>query len=269
MRLILVAIIGFFSCTGSAWAWGDQGHTIICEIAMRLAKPSTRAELRKLIKTDDEFDYFRDSCTWPDHPRQKAPRHFVNLPRDAEALKTEACPAAGECVLTGIKEDFAVLSSTTASQSEKLASLKLLGHWVGDIHQPLHVSFKDDKGGNDVLVSGECKYNLHSVWDTCLVVEAVGPDVLVAANNLIEAITPVMIEAWIHSDPVDWANESFEITKSVQAKYCSMQGTSCEAIAGKVRIDAGYISANGPIVKEQLQKAGVRLAHMLDAAFSK
>jgi hypothetical protein len=36
-----------------------------------------------------------------------------------------------------------------------------------------------------------------------------------------------------------------------------------------VTIDANYVQANTPIVREQLQKAGVRLAHMLDGALGK
>jgi hypothetical protein len=34
-------------------------------------------------------------------------------------------------------------------------------------------------------------------------------------------------------------------------------------------IDAAYVAVNTPIVREQLQKAGVRLAHLLDAALGK
>jgi hypothetical protein len=52
--------------------------------------------------------------------------------------------------LTAIKKDFEVLSSNNATQAQKLASLKFLGHWVGDIHQPLHVSFEDDWGGSSL-----------------------------------------------------------------------------------------------------------------------
>ena len=37
--------------------------------------------------------------------------------------------------------------------------------------------------------------------------------------------------------------------------------------AGTVTITAEYLDANEPVVKEQLQKAGVRLARVLDAAF--
>ena len=110
--------------------------------------------------------------------------------------------------MTAIKKDFEVLSSASASQTQKLASLKFLGHWVGDIHQPLHVSFGDDRGGNNVLVTGECGSNLHSAWDTCLVLRAVGEDVNEAATELLKTITPAKIESWAQSHPMDWANES-------------------------------------------------------------
>jgi hypothetical protein len=36
-----------------------------------------------------------------------------------------------------------------------------------------------------------------------------------------------------------------------------------------VKIDAAYVLANAPIIREQLQKSGVRLAHLLDAALGK
>ena len=66
-----------------------------------------------------------------------------------------------------------------------------------------------------------------------------------------------------------WANESFTIAEQVQTKYCIRQGASCDQPSGKVKIDAAYIAVNTPIVREQLQKAGVRLAHMLDGALGK
>ncbi len=172
-------------------------------------------------------------------------------------------------VVIAIKKDFEVLSSSNASQAKKLGSLKFLGHWVGDIHQPLHVSFEDDRGGNNVLVTGECGSNLHSAWDTCLVLKAVGEDVGEAATELMKTITPAKIESWTHSDPKDWANESFTIAEQAQTKYCIQQGASCDQPSGKVKIDAAYVAANTPIIREQLQKSGVRLAHLLDAALGK
>jgi hypothetical protein len=152
--VVLTIVASVAGAPRDAWAWGDEGHRVICEIAFRLAQPNTRAEIRKLISTDDRFISFSESCTWPDHPRQRSSEHFVNLPRDSDGLHSETCPGAPACVVTAIKKDFDVLSSNDANQAQKLASLKFLGHWVGDIHQPLHVSFEDDRGGNGVLVSG-------------------------------------------------------------------------------------------------------------------
>ena len=53
-------------------------------------------------------------------------------------------------MVTAIKDDFAVLASSDATDSEKLEALKFLGPWVGDVHQPLHVWFEHDQGGNGV-----------------------------------------------------------------------------------------------------------------------
>src|SRR5271163_2436009 len=95
--LLLLAgslLVGPIAASGNAWAWGDEGHRIICEIAMRLAVPSTRAEIQRLIDTDTEFDFFSDACTWPDHPRKRAAEHFVNLPRDSSGFTSDICPSA-------------------------------------------------------------------------------------------------------------------------------------------------------------------------------
>ena len=73
---------------------------------------------------------------------------------------------------------------------------------------------------------------------------------------------------WTASDPRDWANESFALAEAVKTGYCVVHGTSCDMPgSGHVTIDAGYLQANEPVVKEQLQKAGVRLARLLDIAF--
>jgi hypothetical protein len=273
MNLRLAAVL--FSAVfpvgiSDAWAWGDEGHQVICEIAFRMAKPSTRAEIQRLIKTDTAFDRFSDSCIWPDHPRKRSAEHFVNLARDSRGLTDEMCPRAQECVLSAIQVELAYLYSNGGDDEAKLAALKFLGHWVGDVHQPLHVSFEDDRGGNGVLVTGECgTSNLHSAWDTCLVTKAVGVDAGEAATDLMKSITPAKIESWTSTKPMDWANESFAIAEQARTEYCIRQGASCEHPSEKVKIDAAYVAVNTPVVREQLQKAGVRLAHLLDAALGK
>ena len=75
------------------------------------------------------------------------------------------------------------------------------------------------------------------------------------------------VQEWTQSnDPRDWANESFKITESVTTKYCVMHDHSCDHPDGSVRIDQAYIDKNVPIAREQLQKAGARLADLLNKA---
>jgi hypothetical protein len=268
MRYILLAVLALMSLCGNAHAWGDEGHKIVCEIAFRLAQPDTRAAVRKLIRSDTEFDTFSESCVFPDHPRRRASEHFINLARTSQGLTSDDCPQAEKCVLSAILNDSQILASRSAKNADKLLALKFLGHWVGDIHQPLHVSFEDDRGGNNISVSGLCSGKLHSTWDTCLVEKAVGTDVADAVDQLIDAITPEMMTKWSTSDPREWANESFAITEAVKTGYCVMNGSSCDLPnSAHVTADAAYIESNTPVVKEQLQKAGVRLARLLDTAF--
>src|SRR5882757_968807 len=138
MRCLSLAFVLWAALCGEAQAWGDEGHKIVCEIAFRLAQPDTRAAIRKLIRSDTEFDTFTDSCVFPDHPRRRKPEHFINLPRDSKGLTSDECPAVDKCVLS------AILNDSQLQVADKLIALKSLGHWVGDIHQPLHVSLKDD-----------------------------------------------------------------------------------------------------------------------------
>ena len=251
-----------------ALAWGDLGHKVICEIAYRRASPATRAEIDKLIRTDPDYSSFADACTWADHPRKRAAEHFVNLARDSQGLTTQDCPGAAACVVSAIREDFARLASKTTSPADRLVALKFLGHWVGDVHQPLHVSFEDDRGGNRIHVTGKCPSNLHAAWDTCLVHHAVGDDPGAAASELLRSITPSQAQDWARASPKDWANESFAVTRSPSLRYCVLTTGSCHPISSPLRIDDAYIATTIPIVKEQLAKAGIRLAIILDKAFA-
>ena len=96
---------------------------------------------------------------------------------------------------------------------------------------------------------------------------SVGPDVSDASTDLLGAVTPQMKAQWIASVPRDWANESFAIAEAPSTAYCVMHGSSCDTIGSALNISTQYLDANEPVVKQQLQRASVRLAHLLDTAF--
>ena len=85
--------------------------------------------------------------------------------------------------------------------------------------------------------------------------------------------------SWRASTPVDWADESFAISVSPEVGYCVRAGTGCWYGEDNERLDHGepkrtvlvdrtYIETHAPTVREQLVKAGVRLAALLNQALA-
>jgi hypothetical protein len=181
------------------------------------------------------------------------------------------CPLADECVVSAIEKDLAVLSSSNASEQNRLEALKYLGHWVGDVHQPLHVSFEDDRGGNEVGVSGGlCRGDLHAVWDRCIIEQGVPGDAYAVARDLLDEVTDQHRATWRASGPIDWANESFAISISPELRYCVGTEAGCWYDTANERLDEGepektvmvdrsYIETHTPAVRDRRLKAGVRL----------
>jgi hypothetical protein len=98
---------------------------------------------------------------------------------------------------------------------------------------------------------------------------AVGPDISEAVSDLLQTITPELQAQWAASTPRDWANESFAISEAATTRYCEMRGLSCGSTGQAVAINADYLNENEGVVKDQLRKAGVRLAHLLDEVFAR
>jgi len=149
--IILAWLIAEALMPSAAFAWGDIGHRVICQIAYKELKPEIKARVDALVAIDLKFRTYADGCIWPDvFPRQRPPEHYVDLPRSVKGIEvSHPCPVADRCVISALLNDTR--------------------HWVGDVHQPLRVSFDDDRGGNLVAIAGPCKFNLHSVWDNCII----------------------------------------------------------------------------------------------------
>jgi len=277
LRLGMVVVAVVLGWPSSLWAWGDVGHKIVCEIAFHELNDTARAKVTELIGRDPEFQSFADSCIWPDHPKRRRVEHFLNVERTVATVTSNECPpGAAPCLLSAIQSDVAVLAGS-ASDEAKLAALKFLGHWMGDLHQPLHVSFADDQGGNKIKETGPCDYNLHAVWDNCIIAKVLGTDPQEVALILHEEITDVDRAKW-QGDVEDvhkWATESLQITRRADVRYCVKSGQTCRYDAQRTTFEGGtpektahvdqqYLKAHARVVRLRLQQAGVRLAHLLN-----
>jgi hypothetical protein len=143
--------------------------------------------------------------------------------------------------------------------------LKFVLHFVGDVHQPLHAADHQDRGGNCVRLSlgGTRTVNLHSYWDTVVVGE-IAPDAETLATKLRTRIGPAQLVAWGSGTPRDWARESFAVVKT--AVYTVGSPPGCDRDAAPIPLPAGYDARAREIAAVQIEKAGVRLARLLNDA---
>jgi hypothetical protein len=118
------------------------------------------------------------------------------------------------------------LKSLYAPRNEKRIALRFVAHLVGDIHQPLHAGFAEDRGGNsiDVRFNGR-KENLHSLWDTALVELEQGTPTEIAAQSQ-SVVTGDDRQQWQQGSPTEWALESLAIVRA--QVYRLRQGRSLQ-----------------------------------------
>ena len=100
---------------------------------------------------------------------QTRAQHYINYKTDDCAYQAARDCPDGQCVVAAIERNAALLADPKANDNQKVMALMFVVHFVGDIHQPLHNSYRLDKGGNDFpVVVGGRDYNLHGVWDSYL-----------------------------------------------------------------------------------------------------
>lgn len=275
MRLFVLAGL---LLPGLSSAWGDVGHRVVCEIAFQELNERARGTVTQLLRGDAEYRTFSAACNWPDQPRKRDIEHYVNVPRSQQAIAVAECPLAEACLFSAIETDYRLLAAPAAGDAARLAALKYLGHWVGDIHQPMHVSFQDDRGGNSIELSGSlCEGSLHFAWDVCIIRESLGNDARAIARRLHEEVDDADRARWQFDSPAEWADESLQLATAVNAEYCTRRSGACwyavdnmllQSGEGRrsVVLDRDYVATHKVTVERRLQQAGIRLAALLNAA---
>lgn len=258
LALLLLPTAGF--------AWGPVGHEIVCEIAWQESAVEVRRQINALL-AGDRYRTFAAACNWPDHVVKEkayawsAPQHYLNVDPSSEHIVMERdCPSTGPgCVLSAISINRRILADTNEPLLKRREALKSLGHFVADVHQPLHVSYARDRGGNGIAVVyfGEPS-NLHRVWDSGLISRNENVDPMALAAQISARISPEERREWARSTPLDWAEESYALARDVAYR---------EPPGGWV-IDQAYFDAHVQLVHERLAQAGIRLASMLSSALA-
>lgn len=255
-KIALITLI--FIVTNSqakATYWGATGHRVVGEIAQKHLSKKTKKAIAKLLNGYSLafVSTFADEIKSDSKYRKYGTWHYVNFEFDSkyDPLKRDK---KGD-IIYGIETCIKTLKDPNALQEDKIFYLKMLIHFMGDLHQPLHAGRAGDRGGNDIKVKWFNKpSNLHRVWDSDMI-EGYNMSYTELAKNA-NKLSKAQVKALQKGSVTDWIYESQALAKKVYAS--AKKGD-------KLFYRYSYDHLN--TARKQLQVAGVRLAKVLNDIF--
>jgi len=264
---------------------GQNGHRIVAQICYDNLDENAKKEIDKILGDN----YLAQIATWPDFIRSEKnwdftkPWHFITIDPDISAAKAieEAKADPKICnVVEAMELMKAILKGDEAETkrfedlmtehevkpmngSVKATALAFLVHFIGDIHQPMHVGKNNDFGGNKiaVLFFSE-RTNLHTVWDSGIIdQEQLGFKVF--ADFVDKHTAPKAAEWQNKLHPVSWAKESVEARETI---YNTLYDTT-DKTTGLPNLSYNYQHDFLPVIEDRLGAAGYRAAAVLNSIF--
>lgn len=283
MRISFVALMALCWCAApqAASAWGEQGHSIIAELAQRRLSAKAREGVEAILGIGVSL---ASISSWADdwrangHP-ETTRWHFVDVdvanPSYAEARDCKAVEGRGDCIVAELGRATSVLSAPNLAAPDKRAALMFVVHLVGDLTQPLHCSERSgDGGGNAVRVrfDGRKEHradtNLHAVWDEALIADQTydwGAFANDLEANVMPALDPTVVDAGSFED---WTNDCHKAGIDAYARLPAPVDRAAGADA-PIALGKDYADATLGLLRTQLAKGGLRLAKVLNDAFAK
>lgn len=276
LAMLIAVVAAMDLAPTTALAWDAEAHRIIAQLAYERLDPGAKAAVSTLIAHSSDqatpecpVNSFEDASVWPDCVRRErrrfgylSPMHYQDFPICGPVSKAESCPD-GACVVDEIRRALATLKDRNRRAADRVQALEEVTHFVGDLHQPLHASDNHDRGGNSVrvIVNGH-RSNLHHVWDTDVVEHAVGRSEAQAVAEL-QLLVEHNAAAWSRGGIETWLEESHQV--AVSYVYGRLhQRPTCGSPAPDQVISSAYLDGAAPIVRQQLARAAVRLALVLN-----
>ena len=255
---ILYSII-FLGSLFHTMDWGSTGHRVVAEIANNYLTDNTRERIYNILEGETlvNASTYADDIKSDKRYSEYYDWHFINMELDQDYEDT--VPSEKGDVYIAINRCIDVLESNSVSDLDKSFYLKLLIHFIGDLHQPLHIGRYEDRGANRVYVKWFGRNsNLHRVWDSEMInshnmsyselaLNLPNPSFLVLTDEAKE---------FKRSDILDWVNEIHEYTNEIYNNV---------SINDKLGYEYQY--ENFETVKDLLLTGGLRLAIILNYLF--
>lgn len=240
-----------------ASAYGAKGHRIAGEIADLYLCADARKAIQKIAP-----DYtLAEAGLWADRIRSVAAWdrartwHYINVP-DGMSVSGTPRLSSGD-VLSAINRFERELADPTLSTAARRQAFLFLVHFIPDIHQPLHVGKRRDRGGNKVDVQVNDKLTtLHQYWDTG-VLDWIQVSPATYAGEIAKRYERMALQ-WQVFAPELWAVESQAFRPEVYDFGDQNPGN------GRVILDEAYQARAQQITEFRLAQAGFRLAGALN-----
>lgn len=250
--LLLDAILSLVAL--NAGAWGQKGHDTVVHIAEKHLTPAASAAVSELLDGRSPVYYANwldNASNTPEYAYSKT-WHYKNIDAGEEYESASLLPEGD--IVRAIEEQKLVLADTTASRDDRALALKMIIHFLGDLHQPMHLGHATDRGGNQWKVQFFGKdTNIHTVWDTYLP-EAAHKWSYSEWQDQIDRADEAEAASILKGTTSDWAKETFSICSEIYDT--TPQGTN---------ISYDYIANWTPVIERQFLKGGLRLADMLNS----
>ncbi|MDE3236575.1 MAG: S1/P1 nuclease [Bacteroidota bacterium] len=262
MRIIkfFIAALLFFYLPISSFAWSQEGHRIVGEIADSYLTPKARLAIKAILGNES----IAMSSNWADFIKSEPSYkyldawHYINLEDGLSEKSFKEKLSVDTATDAYTKLNFLVkeLKKKNLPKDKKIMYLRLLIHIVGDVHQPMHVSREEDLGGNKIYVLWfNQKTNLHSMWDDKLIeYQQLSYTEYVKAINF---TTATQRQVWQKQQISTWLFESYQIAQQLYA----------EIKQPDQRLSYRYNYDHVQTLNDRLLKGGVRLAGLLNEIF--
>jgi hypothetical protein len=286
-RLLPVLVSYWLIMPFEAFGYWETGHQTVARIAAAHLTPAARAAVARILGVTDSSEAVADALaqasTWADEVKNDTNTgawHYIDLTLQDQKSDIPLRCKDDNCAPARIALFAAQLKSRPADAkwSERDA-LRFLVHFVGDIHQPLHAISDADLGGNCERLDPpvETAKNLHALWDGGIIKAMDVDDKALAASleHEIRSLTEIRQTEMTSGNQEDWTWESHEL--AMQDVYYKLHvpveppifPANCSEAPDAItdfhpRVDALYVDSMKPVVREQLMKAGLRLARMLN-----
>lgn len=258
MKWILYPLT-LISLVNTCFAWGPEGHRIVAQIAQSKLTPKAQSEIKILLngKGLPEVANWADSIKGQREWAFTKPWHFVDI-ADGETYEHSHQSPDGDAI-KAITQMVEVLKKRSASLLDRQQALMFIVHFVGDIHQPLHVGRPDDQGGNAVkIVFQGQQTNLHALWDGGMI----------RAQKMSEADYVRYLET-LGVKSLSYDIPEFPFSRVVQEDMALRDEIYNFKPLGNapIRVSENYMRRNISAMNTQLLSGGKRLAQMLNMIF--